>query len=119
MKYIVLIFVSLCASQVLATTTYTCQFSTFSDGEGVHEEELSLTFLVDEGAGKAYIMGNNGSNEVAHVYQGDGRSFIEITITGNVMVTTITPSMKAVHSRNSVMFGESIPSQYYGEGVVK
>ena len=114
-----LVTLLVCSSQAFASTTFTCQFSTFSDNEGTHEGELSLTYLVDEDAGKAYMIGNNGSNEVVEIYKGDGRSFIEVTSTGNVMVTTVTPDLKAVHSRNSVMFGELIPTQYYGECLVQ
>jgi len=109
----------LASTSALATTTYTCKFDSFSDDKGKHSGDLLLTFLLDEDADKAYIIGNNGSNEVAHIYRGDGRSFVEISATGNVMVTTISPDLKAVHSRNSVMLGQIIPSQYYGECVVQ
>ena len=119
MKVIALAILFLASTNVLATTTYTCNFDSFSDDEGKHSGELVLTYLVDEDVDKAYIIGNNGSNEVVQIFRGDGRSFLEITATGNVMATTITPSLKAVHSRNSVMFGQLIPSQYYGECVVQ
>lgn len=119
MKIIQILVIALFSTPVFATTTFTCNFNVFADNEGLHEEELSLTFLIDADAEKAYMIGNNGSSEVAHIYRGDGRSFIEITTTGNVMVTTITPDMKAVHSRNSVMFGMLMPSQFYGVCVVQ
>ena len=47
----------------------------------------------------------------------DGVSFVEITASGNVMVTAITKSGEAVHSRNGIMFNELVPSQYYGKCV--
>ena len=39
--------------------------------------------------------------------------FIEFTGSGNVVTTTITEKGVSVHSRNSVVFGKLIPSQYY------
>lgn len=114
--FLILLVASTC---VLATTTYNCSFGSFSDNKGNHADKLELAFLIDDESEKAYIIGNNGSSEVAHIYRGDGRSFVEITGTGNVMVTTIAPNLKAVHSRNSVMLGQIIPSQYYGECVVR
>ena len=114
MKPVIAGMLVLVSLESFATNTYKCIFDSYSDAGGIHKEVLNLTFLVDESADKAYIIGNNGSNEVAHIFRGDGRSFVEITVTGNVFVTTITPDMQAVHSRNSVMFGDLLPSQYYG-----
>jgi uncharacterized protein YuzE len=119
MKLLLTSMLFLVSSQVFATSTYECKFDSFSDGKTIVKEDFKLTFLVDEKADKAYILGNNGSNEVANIYRGDGRTFIEITGTGNVMTTTITPELEAVHSRHSVMFGKLIPSQYYGKCGVK
>ncbi|WLQ14345.1 hypothetical protein O5O45_00120 [Hahella aquimaris] len=119
MKVFISVVLLLTSMNVLATKTYTCTFGSFSDDEGKHDGELLLTYLLDEKAEKSYVIGNNGTNEVAHIFRGDGRSFIEITASGNIMVTTITPELMAVHSRNSVMFGKLLPSQYYGNCVVQ
>lgn len=119
MKLLLSSMLFLVSSQVFATSTYECKFDSFSDGKTIGKEDFKLTFLVDEKADKAYILGNNGSNEVVNIYRGDGRTFIEITDTGNVMTTTVTPELEAVHSRHSVMFGKLIPSQYYGKCAVK
>jgi hypothetical protein len=64
-------------------------------------------------------MGNNGSAEVKVIQNLGGISFVEVTTSGNVMVTTITKSGDAVHSRNAVMQAQLIPSQYYGRCVAK
>jgi hypothetical protein len=119
MKVITLVTLFLASPNLLATTTYACKFNSFSDEKGKHSGELLLTYLLDKEAGNSFLVGNNGSSEVAHIFRGDGRSFVEITEAGNVMTTTITGEGKAVHSRNSVMLGQLIPSQYYGECVVQ
>jgi hypothetical protein len=62
------------------------------------------------------MLGNNGSAKVTPIANSDGGIiFVEITTSGNVMVTAITQSGEAVHSRNGI-FGkaELIPSQSYG-----
>jgi hypothetical protein len=41
-------------------------------------------------------------------------SFLEITGAGNVVTTTVTEKRISAHSRNSVIFGKLVPSQYYG-----
>jgi len=106
------------ASAFAATATFKCTFSTFSDRKAVGqkaEDGLPMTFLVDSKAGKAYVIGNNGSNEVVLVQNQDGFTLVEITGTGNVMVTAITFGGQAVHSRHSMVSkSEIIPSQYYG-----
>ncbi|BDU59354.1 hypothetical protein LMORI2_23360 [Limnohabitans sp. MORI2] len=64
-------------------------------------------------------MGNNGSAEVKAIQNAGGISFVEITTSGNVMVTTIAKSGEAVHSRNAVMQSQLVSSQYYGKCVAK
>lgn len=95
--------------------TYTCKFKSYSDGEGLHPaENFILTFIRDDKKDTTYMLGNNGSVEVAYFRASDSVNIIEQTATGNIMVTTITDKNDAVHSRNSVLFGDLIASQYYG-----
>lgn len=99
------------------TVTYSCKYPLYSDESGSHqaEDNFSLTFLMDIQSGKSYMTGNNGTSTVAVVDDGfDTFTFIEETVMGNVNVTTITPDLKSVHSRNSTLLGELMPSQYYG-----
>jgi hypothetical protein len=49
----------------------------------------------------------------------EGYTFIEITKAGNVMTTTIDAKLKTCHSRNTVILGELVPTQYYGTAVIK
>ncbi|ELE6590297.1 MULTISPECIES: hypothetical protein [Vibrio] len=105
-----------------ATTTIECTYTKYSDPEGLHEtnNDFVLRYLLDPETNKAYVLGNNGSNEVAIINGSDQVTFVEATGTGNIMTTTITDSKKTVHSRNTVVFGgELIPSQYYGHCVQK
>jgi hypothetical protein len=101
--------------------TFICNYPNWSDENGNHKSkgEFILTFIIDENSHKAYMLGNLGSVEVLEVKSDGQISFIQQTDTGNIMTTTITSDMKSVHSRNSVMLGKLIPSQYYGECVEK
>jgi hypothetical protein len=98
------------------TVTFDCDYKTYSDPEGTHkvEKQFRLTFLIDSKAKKSYLIGNNGSSEVQLVVNADGFTLVEVTDSGNVMVTAISANGKSVHSRNGIMLGDIIPSQYYG-----
>jgi hypothetical protein len=103
------------------TTTYSCNYTTYSDQEGNHkvEKKFELNFSVDKAAAKSYFLGNNGSTEVKLIESSDQLAFLEVTASGNLMTTVIDSKLNSVHSRNSVMFGEMLPSQYYGKCEVK
>lgn len=98
------------------TTTYYCGFPKWSDEDGTYQtENFNLTFIVDPEKDAAYMVGNNGTVQVVLVPSEGSTNFFELTDTGNMMTTTIDSQLKAVHSRNSVIFGELVPSQYYGD----
>lgn len=95
--------------------TYTWEFNTYSDEEGLHAaESFKLIFIRDDQTDTTYMLGNNGSVEVAYFRTAESVNIIEQTSTGNLMVTIITDNNDAVHSRNSVILGDLIASQYYG-----
>lgn len=105
-------------SSFSSTTTIECTYPKYSNIEGSQrtKSDFVLRYLIDSEADKAYVLGNNGSNEVIKLSGSEHVSFVEITGAGNVMVTTITTNMETVHSRNTVGFGAAlIPSQYYGK----
>lgn len=105
-----------------STISFTCSFSVNASPSGLKKESkpFELRFVADPQAVKAYLIGNNGSSEVKAVgNKGDGMTFIETTDTGNIMVTAITASGEAVHSRNGIMNGKLIPSQYYGKCIIQ
>jgi hypothetical protein len=103
------------------TTTFECDYKTYGDDKGLHKvgTPFRLTFLVDSSSKKAYIIGNVGSSEVSSVPNAEGITLVEITSSGNVMTTVITAKGKSVHSRGSIVFGDLVPSQYYGSCLKK
>jgi len=121
MKLIATLLLLLPVMAYADTTTYSCNYTTYSDREGSHKvkKKFELNFIVDKAAGKSYLLGNNGSSEVKLLESGDQLAFLEVTATGNLMTTAIDSKHNSVHSRNSVMFGEMLPSQYYGKCEVK
>ena len=100
-----------------ATTSYTCQFGVEASPKGLAKQAkpFELRYVVDASTKKAYLLGNAGSSEVEIIPNTDGISFVEITASGNVMVTAISTSGEAVHSRNGIMFKALVPSQFYGK----
>lgn len=104
------------SAAVADTVTFTCDYKIYSDAEGTHkvEQQFRLTFLIDAKANKSYLIGNNGSAEVQFVPNTEGFTLVEVTGSGNVMVTAISAKGKSVHSRSGIMLGDIIPSQYYG-----
>ena len=103
------------------TITYECKFSSFSNSKGTHKEKtpMVLKYLIDDSTKKAYFLGNLGSSEVTPITSDSQISFVEVTDSGNLMTTTIVDNLQAVHSRNTVMLGTLLPSQYYGSCVEK
>lgn len=104
-----------------ATIAYTCKFPLEASPKGLSKQAtpFELRFVVDTDTKKAYLIGNAGSSEVEIIPNTDGISFVEITGSGNVMVTAVTKSGESVHSRNGIMFKGLVPSQYYGNCVVQ
>ncbi|WP_200762480.1 hypothetical protein [Nitrosophilus alvini] len=101
---------------------YDCRFSKYATEDGLHKaENFYLKFKVDIQTGKSYQEGNNGLSDVILVYNEIEKSvtFIEVTSWKNVMTTTIIANGKAVHSRHTAMLGKIVPSQYYGECIIK
>lgn len=121
MKLIATLLLLLPVLAYAGTTTYSCNYTTYSDQEGNHkvEKTFELNFIVDKPAGKSYLLGNNGSTEVKLLESNDQIALLEVTASGNFMTTAIDSKLNSVHSRNSVMFGEILPSQYYGKCEVK
>ena len=101
--------------------SFLCDYKSFSDNKGLHavESPFTMTFVVDPAANKAYMVGKLGTADLMIVPNASGLTLIEVTETGNVMVTAILPNGQSMHSRNTIMGDELIPSQYYGRCVVK
>ena len=121
MRYLI-IFMLLIPIRVIAeTVNYSCNYTSYSDSEGNHKvkDNFELNFIIDRATGKSYLLGNAGSSEVKSFESEDRVTFIEVTPTGNIMSTAIDSKLNSVHSRNTIIFGELLPSQYYGKCIVK
>ena len=99
-----------------AEKTYDCEYRHYSDTDGHHrvDGDFKLKFTVDRARDEGYMTGNNGRFKVGVIRQPDAITFVEITGTGNVMTTTVDQKNQSVHSRNTVLFGKLLASQYYG-----
>lgn len=99
------------------TITYTCQYQSYSDQKGNHKvpDDFKLVFTVDTSKETAKTVGSKGSFNVEMLYSpSGGMAFIEMIDGGKVLTTSIDPAGKSVHSRNIIVEGEILPSQYYG-----
>ena len=114
-----LLFISLTA--VAETSTFICGYEQFATPDGLEKpkRKFVLTFIVDRSSHKAYVLGNQGSEEVKLLETSEQLVFIELTATGNIMTTTIDSKLQTVHSRHSVLFDGLVPSQYYGNCIIK
>lgn len=121
MKKLLLILLLFPTLLFAETKTYVCNYTTYSDQDGNHKvgNDFILSYIVDTKNGMSYLIGNNGSTEVTKIETSDKISFIEITGIGNITTTTIDVKLNSVHSRNMVLYGELIPSQYYGTCKIK
>ena len=121
MRYLLILLLFLPICVIAETVNYSCNYTSYSDSEGNHKvkNKFELNFIIDRATGKSYILGNAGSSEVKAFEAEDRVTFLEVTATGNIMSTAIDSKLNSVHSRNSIMFGELLPSQYYGKCIVK
>jgi|GEM_PF-940045 len=94
--------------------TWDCFFETRVDADGVAAEQMNLIFKVDSLSHRAYMEGNNGIVEVGLHIGDDAFSFTENVASGTTQTTTITRDGEAVHSRNTVIVGEIVASQFFG-----
>lgn len=85
------------------------------------ETSNSIFDSIDLKAGKARIIGNQGATDVIALATPTGLTFIEETPAGNINITTVfakyndaSNDFTFVHSRHLMLFGEPLPSQYYG-----
>lgn len=99
-----------------APVSYKCSYSKYSDERGKHNysEAFKVEYVLDKDKNVAYVIGNLGINEVKFVEGDKIVTFIETTLSGSVMVTSITSNGVSVHSRHS----KGIPSQSYGMCVI-
>jgi len=119
MRLLMILSFSLFSSVIYASpVTFVCNYDSYSNTTGNHKvkSKFVLTFIVDNKNESAYIIGNNGSEKVAYFsHPMGGNAFVEVTTTKNIMSTAIDNKGNSVHSRNTLLNGGLIPSQYYGK----
>ena len=103
------------------TTNYYCKYTSYSDEKGNHKisKTLELKFIVDKESGKSFMLRINGISEVITFGENDQIAFVEITATENIISTAIDSNLNSVHSRNSVLHGKLLASQFYGKCEIK
>ena len=82
--------------------TFECDYPTYSDKTGIQKAKgFEVTFVSDTDTDKAYMSGNNGSTEVSLSMRSDkeGVNVLELTNSGNMMLTTILFSGKYLTHR--------------------
>ena len=116
---IIAVLLMISANAMAETSSFLCKYSVEASPKGLTKQStpFELRYIFDSSTQKAYLMGNVASSEVQAIENARGISFIEVTLTGNVMVTSITRAGDSVHSRNSIILEKLIPSQYYGKCV--
>jgi len=93
-----------------------CSYPNYSNEEGLSKSnEFNLEFRYDTVTEDAFMVGNNGLSEVGVIKGSKGMTFLEFLSTGAVQTTTIANNNKSVHSRHTLLWGDLIPSQYYGK----
>ncbi len=122
-KYLFALFFFTSITPVHADNTmaFTCDYQLIASQEGLKKpsQGFVLRFVVDTNKNSAYMLGNIGSVEVTMISTQGGITFVEVTEVGNVMTTTVANNGDSVHSRNSIVLGDLVPSQYYGKCVIQ
>lgn len=100
-----------------AVTTFDCKYLKAADkSKFITNDPMVLMFIIDSNTKKAYMRGNIGTEEVKWLPNAEGGvTFIEITTVGNVMTTSVDQNGESVHSRNTIIRGKLLASQYYGQ----
>jgi len=117
--YHVGLFATVCSIYTAAACaevlTYQCIFEYRIDSEGKSDELMPLEFKIDTLNRRSFMEGNAGIVDV-EIHVGDRAiSFTERLVSGAIQTTTITSDGRAVHSRNTVMLGEIVAAQHFGE----
>src|SRR5262249_40051129 len=82
------------------------KFHTDADTRLQNVKDFKLQFTIDTVTNKAFVVGNEGAEEVTLVTGSDGMTFLEFLPTGAVQTTTVAHNGSSVHSRHSLLIGE-------------
>ena len=116
----ILLLIATCsASLAQGLTTITCDFYNVASPEGLEKADVGfkgLKFVFKLGDSEGVMLGNAGETPVLVTTIGNSVTFIQLA----PIVTTTTIELKtlqAVHSRNTVLMDQLMPTQYYGKAV--
>ena len=97
--------------------TLVCKFPKYHSQDETRLQTASgfgMTFRYDQITREAIMEGNGGISSVVLQGGSDALTFLEFLTSGAVQSTTVAKNGAAVHSRHTLMFGDLLPSQYYG-----
>ena len=97
--------------------TLVCEFPKYHSQDETRLQTASgfeMTFRYDLINSEAFMEGNGGISSVVLTGGSAGLTFLEFLNTGAIQSTTVAKNGAAVHSRHTLMFGDLVPSQYYG-----
>ena len=117
MKYFAASLVVILLSKAGYAETLVCHFSKYHSPDETHLQTATgfgMTFRYDLITREAFMEGNNGISGVTLTDGYDGLTFLEFLPAGAVQSTTVAKNGAAVHSRHTLMFGDLVPTQYYG-----
>lgn len=96
--------------------SYYCNYPNYSNEEGLSKSDaFNIEFKYDTVTEDAFMIGNNGLSKVGAIKKSEGITFLEPLSSGAIQTTTIANNNKSVHSRHTLLWGDLIPSQYYGK----
>ena len=126
MKKIIYIFFLVCSNSLYADNIntkkenhilYDCKYNFFASPNGLLkvEDNFGSKFTINKKDNKALLIGSIGVSEVSVIKHDYGITFLDVGPNGDVSTTTIQDSTgEVVHSRNSIVFKNFMPTQYYG-----
>lgn len=116
-RFVFILFISIILQSAFAKPTLiVCKYHKFASIQKVDQvvEILQLTFSVELESSYAKVIRTNSERDVQLYPSGGGFTFVEITEDENVLSTTVDVHGKSVHSRNTIIAGDLVPSQFYG-----
>ena len=117
MKHLVITFALISYAQTAYAETLVCKFPKYHSQDENRLQpsaDFGMTFRYDLITREAFMEGNNGISGVTLTDGYDGLTFLEFLPAGAVQSTTVAKNGVAVHSRHTLMFGDLVPTQYYG-----
>ncbi len=107
----------LCAANQCAAEAvrYICSYEYFAQPTGIERaKDFVMEFSHDTVTGDAFIYGNAGVSPLTVHLGTSAVTFLEFLNSGAVQVSIINQDGSSTHSRHTVIAGELVPSQYYG-----